>query len=56
MAGDVNFFLNDADDASIAELEVMIAEERSRGAGLAYEALTLLMAWAVRCVRLCKAE
>lgn len=55
MAGDVNFFLNDAEDAFIAELEVMVAEERSRGVGVAYEALTLLMAWAVRCVHFYKA-
>jgi hypothetical protein len=28
MAGDVNLFLNDPDDASAAEIEVMIAEEK----------------------------
>ena len=27
MAGDVNMFLNDPDDAGIAEIEVMVAEE-----------------------------
>ena len=28
MAGDVNLFLNDLDDPTAAEIEVMIAEEK----------------------------
>lgn len=47
MAGDVNLFLS-GDDASTAEVEVMIAEERSRGAGLGYESVRLMMAWGIR--------
>jgi Acetyltransferase (GNAT) domain len=45
--GDVNLFFNDPDDASAAEIEVMIAEQGSRRRGLASEALMLLMAYAV---------
>ncbi|GAQ91060.1 Acyl-CoA N-acyltransferase domain-containing protein [Klebsormidium nitens] len=52
MAGDVNLFLNDPDDASTAEIEVMIAEEKCRRKGLAREALRLLMLYAVRTLRL----
>ncbi len=44
---DVNLFLNDPDDKHAAEIEVMIAEPKSRGKGLATEALQLLMSWAV---------
>ena len=47
MAGDVNLFLNDPEDRHSAEIEVMIAEPLSRGKGLAYEALVLLMLYAV---------
>ena len=47
MAGDVNLFLNDPEDRHLAEIEVMIAEPLSRGKGLAYEALVLLMLYAV---------
>lgn len=34
MVGDVNLFFNDHDDATSAELEVMIAEPAARGRGL----------------------
>jgi tubulin N-terminal N-acetyltransferase len=47
MAGDVNLYFNDAEDERVAEIEVMIAEERSRRKGLATEALLTLMAYAV---------
>ncbi|KAI3438398.1 hypothetical protein D9Q98_000830 [Chlorella vulgaris] len=46
MAGDVNFFLNDHDEPHTAEIEVMVAEPRSRCKGMAKEALTLFMAYA----------
>jgi hypothetical protein len=46
-AGDVNIFLNDPDDRSTAEVEVMVAEPSSRRRGLAHEALSLFMAFAV---------
>ena len=47
MAGDVNLFWNDHDDGGAAEIEVMVAEPRSRRKGLATEALNLLMSYAV---------
>lgn len=47
MAGDVNLFLNDHDDRHAAEIEVMIANPRSRRKGLAYEALILFMLYAI---------
>ena len=46
MAGDVNLFLNDSDGAGIAELDVMIAEERSRRRGLGRAAVKAMMAFA----------
>lgn len=46
-AGDVNFFLNDHDDRSIAEIEIMIAEPSSRRKGIATEALQMFMAYGV---------
>ncbi|GMH39330.1 hypothetical protein BSKO_07228 [Bryopsis sp. KO-2023] len=46
MAGDVNLFF-DEDDRSKAEVEVMVAEACSRRGGIAFEALTLFMAYAV---------
>ncbi|EFJ51959.1 hypothetical protein VOLCADRAFT_56363 [Volvox carteri f. nagariensis] len=51
MAGDVNLFLTLGEEEGgrqAAEVEVMIAEEASRGKGLAKEALRLLMAYASR--------
>lgn len=46
VAGDVNIFLNDHDEPLTAEIEIMVAEPRSRRKGLAEEALTLFMAYA----------
>lgn len=46
MAGDVNLYLNDPEDRSVGEIEVMIAEPGSRRKGLAGEALDLFMAYA----------
>lgn len=37
MTGDVNLFLNDQDDKHCAEMEIMIAEERSRRKGIGRE-------------------
>ncbi|KZV31346.1 hypothetical protein F511_05450 [Dorcoceras hygrometricum] len=48
MVGDVNIFLNDLDDSHIAEIEIMIAESRSRGKGLAKESVRLMMAFAIK--------
>ncbi|KAL4444972.1 hypothetical protein ABPG77_004022 [Micractinium sp. CCAP 211/92] len=46
MAGDVNIFLNDHEEPHTAEIEIMVAEPRSRRKGIAEEALTLFMAYA----------
>lgn len=48
MAGDVNLYWNDHDDPTTAEIEVMVAEGRSRRKGLAAEALTLFMGYAAK--------
>ncbi|KAL3821626.1 hypothetical protein ACJIZ3_007531 [Penstemon smallii] len=47
MVGDVNIFMNDLDDPQIAEVEIMIAEHKSRGKGLARESVLLMMAFSV---------
>ncbi|KAK9679262.1 hypothetical protein K7432_016346, partial [Basidiobolus ranarum] len=43
MIGDINFFLNDIDDPTFAEIEIMIAEPDYRRRGLGSEALKLMM-------------
>lgn len=48
MAGDVNLFLNDYEDKSNAEIEIMIAEVRHRKKGFAREALELMMAYGAK--------
>ncbi|KAL3572982.1 hypothetical protein D5086_026886 [Populus alba] len=48
MVGDVNIFMNDVDDPQVAEIEIMIAEPKSRGKGLGKEAVLMMMAYAVR--------
>lgn len=47
MVGDVNLFFND-EAPSTAEIEVMIAEQKSRRKGLAAEALSIMMSYAHR--------
>eukprot|EP00128_Syssomonas_multiformis_P009653 Colp12_sorted_trinity150504_noHs@8271 len=47
MAGDVNIFFNDHDDPKAGELEIMIAEESSRGKGVAKEALKIMMQYGI---------
>jgi RimJ/RimL family protein N-acetyltransferase len=47
MAGDVNMFFNDRDFSSVAELEIMIAEEKFRKTGLGREAVYLMMHYGV---------
>lgn len=47
MAGDVNLYWNDHDDGNTAEIEIMIAEEKSRGKGMARQALLLFMSYAI---------
>lgn len=48
MVGDVNLFWNDHDDPNCAEIEIMVAHKSSQRKGLATEALTLFMNYAVR--------
>lgn len=47
MIGDVNIYMNDPDDLQLAEIEIMIAEQKSRGKGLGQEAILLMMAFAL---------
>uniref|UniRef100_A0A1J3K4U9 N-acetyltransferase 9-like protein n=1 Tax=Noccaea caerulescens TaxID=107243 RepID=A0A1J3K4U9_NOCCA len=48
MTGDVNIYMNDMDDPKVAEVEIMIAEPRSRGKGLGKETVLMMMAYAVK--------
>eukprot|EP00252_Welwitschia_mirabilis_P003401 TRINITY_DN1347_c0_g1_i2.p1 TRINITY_DN1347_c0_g1~~TRINITY_DN1347_c0_g1_i2.p1 ORF type:complete len:151 (+),score=20.97 TRINITY_DN1347_c0_g1_i2:304-756(+) len=47
MAGDVNLYINDPDDFETAEIEIMIAEPKSRGKGLGKESVLLMMAFSM---------
>lgn len=47
MAGDVNIYMNDPDNLHVAEIEIMIAEPKSRGKGLGKESVLMMMAFAV---------
>lgn len=46
MAGDVNLYWNDVEEPHTAEIEIMVAEAKCRGKGVAHEALTMFMAYA----------
>ncbi|XP_010467037.1 PREDICTED: N-acetyltransferase 9-like protein [Camelina sativa] len=48
MTGDVNIYMNDVDDRKVAEVEIMIAEARSRGKGLGKESVLMMMAYGVK--------
>ncbi|XP_010488723.1 PREDICTED: N-acetyltransferase 9-like protein [Camelina sativa] len=48
MTGDVNIYMNDVDDRKVAEVEIMIAEPRSRGKGLGKESVLMMMAYGVK--------
>ncbi|KAJ8899289.1 hypothetical protein K2173_018263 [Erythroxylum novogranatense] len=52
MVGDVNIYLNDLDDPQMAEVEIMIAESKSRGKGFGKEAVKMMMAFAIQCTRI----
>ncbi|XP_038633181.1 N-acetyltransferase 9 isoform X1 [Scyliorhinus canicula] len=43
MVGDVNLFLTDAEDSTMAEIEIMIAEPSYRGMGFGKEATMMMM-------------
>ncbi|KAM7498410.1 hypothetical protein LguiA_022824 [Lonicera macranthoides] len=47
MVGDVNIYMNDLDDSQMAEIEIMIAEPKSRGKGLGKKAVLMMMNFAV---------
>ncbi|KAN0026263.1 hypothetical protein ACTFIV_007247 [Dictyostelium citrinum] len=47
MIGDVNIFFNEYEDEGTGELEVMIAESKSRRKGLAREAISIIMGYGV---------
>ncbi|KAG8387219.1 hypothetical protein BUALT_Bualt03G0230500 [Buddleja alternifolia] len=53
MVGDVNIFMNDLDDLQMAEIEIMIAEQKSRGKGFAKESVLLMLAFAVKNFGIC---
>ncbi|XP_030631152.1 alpha/beta-tubulin-N-acetyltransferase 9 [Chanos chanos] len=48
MVGDVNIFLTDPADPTLAELEVMIAEPSSRGKGLGKEVTHMMMCYGIQ--------
>ncbi|KAF3853814.1 N-acetyltransferase 9 [Gymnodraco acuticeps] len=47
MVGDVNIFLTDPTDPSLAELEVMVAEPSHRGKGIGKEVTRMMMSYGV---------
>ncbi|KAM7381265.1 hypothetical protein PAMA_012216 [Pampus argenteus] len=47
MMGDVNIFLTDPSDPSLAELEIMIAEPSYRGKGIGKEVVRMMMCYGV---------
>lgn len=47
MVGDVNLYLNDVENRTTAEIEIMIAEPHCRGKGLGKESVLLMMAHAI---------
>ncbi|XP_020104499.1 N-acetyltransferase 9-like protein isoform X1 [Ananas comosus] len=52
MVGDINIYMNDPDDLQVAEIEIMIAEPKSRGKGLGEESVLMMMAFAVENYRI----
>jgi RimJ/RimL family protein N-acetyltransferase len=56
MIGDTNIYFSDPDDLSCGEIEVMIAEEGSRGSGKGKEALVLMLTFAMDILQVYKVE
>lgn len=48
MVGDVNIYMNDLEDLKTGEIEIMIAEPKSRGKGLGKESVLMMMTFAVQ--------
>lgn len=55
MIGDTNIFVNDKDLAQ-GEIEIMIAEEASRGRKLGWEAVVLMLLYGIDVIRLQRYE
>ncbi|KAJ0493790.1 putative transcription regulator GNAT family [Helianthus annuus] len=47
MVGDVNMYMNDLEDAQLGEIEIMIAEPKSRGNGLGKESVLMMLVFAI---------
>ncbi|KAD2394403.1 hypothetical protein E3N88_41380 [Mikania micrantha] len=47
MVGDVNIYMNDLEDAQLAEIEIMIAEPKSRGKGIGMESVLMMLVFAI---------
>ncbi|XP_065708817.1 alpha/beta-tubulin-N-acetyltransferase 9 isoform X4 [Patagioenas fasciata] len=56
MVGDVNLFLTDAEDPTLGEIEIMIAEPSYRGRGFGKEATLMMMSYGVRNLGITKFE
>ncbi|NXM27130.1 NAT9 acetyltransferase, partial [Oxyruncus cristatus] len=56
MVGDVNLFLTNAEDPTLGEVEIMIAEPCYRGRGFGKEATLLMIAYGVRSLGITKFE
>ncbi|KAJ8670637.1 hypothetical protein QAD02_001896 [Eretmocerus hayati] len=52
MVGDTNLYLNDPQDRSCAEIEIMIAEEHSRGKRFGWEAVILMLRYGIEQINL----
>ncbi|KAL8242559.1 hypothetical protein R6Q59_012861 [Mikania micrantha] len=47
MVGDVNIYMNDLEDTQLAEIEIMIAEPKSRGKGIGMESVLMMLVFAI---------
>ncbi|NXX44982.1 NAT9 acetyltransferase, partial [Tricholaema leucomelas] len=56
MVGDVNLFLTNPEDPTLAEVEIMIAEPGYRGRGFGKEATLMMMSYGVRNLGITKFE
>lgn len=54
MVGDINIFLNDYEDLSRVEIDVMIAEPEYRGKGCGKEAVLLMMWYCMKDLKIFK--
>ncbi|XP_071716873.1 GCN5-related N-acetyltransferase 9 isoform X3 [Rutidosis leptorrhynchoides] len=47
MVGDVNIYMNDLEDSHLAEIEIMIAEPKSRCKGLGMQTVLMMLVFAI---------